>query len=199
MKPLRFTFDPERAILALAFFADAEVPDLTKLKAAKLFYFADKDHLLRHGRPILGDTYYCLDSGPIPSGALNIMNEAVTATPEEAPSHPIQDFLKSYLDVILRHHPVFRARRKPELDAFSESEVESLRRTVESYGALTAGQLIELTHREATWQTPNEGREPGHRADIPYQLFFENAGADATTMKALVEAEQEEREFVQSL
>jgi uncharacterized phage-associated protein len=199
MKPLRFTFDPERAILALTFFADAEVPDLTKLKAAKLFYFADKDHLLRHGRPILGDTYYCLDSGPIPSATLNIMNEAVTAAPEEAPPHPIQDFLTSYLEVVLRHYPVFRARRKPDLDAFSESEIESLRRTVQDYGAMTAGQLIELTHREATWLTSNEGREPGHRADIPYQLFFEGGGSDASTMKELVEAEQEERNFVQSL
>ena len=67
---------------ALAFFSQRGVTDLTKLKAAKLLFFADKLHLNRYGRPILGDCYFCLDHGPVPSFSLNEMNDALDVNPE---------------------------------------------------------------------------------------------------------------------
>ena len=45
-----------------------------KLKLVKLLYFADKYHLLKYGRQISGDSYFALPYGPIPSGALDILN-----------------------------------------------------------------------------------------------------------------------------
>src|SRR3990167_9391361 len=63
---LAFDFDATKLAQALAFLATS-VRDLSKLKAAKLLYFADKQHLLQHGRPIIGDRYFCLDCGPVPA------------------------------------------------------------------------------------------------------------------------------------
>lgn len=77
MSELKFNFSLDKLIHALALFSTYGVRDLTKLKAAKLLYFADKDHLLRFGRPIIGDVYYCLSYGPVPSVALNEMNDAI--------------------------------------------------------------------------------------------------------------------------
>jgi uncharacterized phage-associated protein len=56
-KRVRFQFDPEKFVDAVAYLAQA-CPSSTKLSICKLLYFADKEHLLRYGRPILGDHYY---------------------------------------------------------------------------------------------------------------------------------------------
>ena len=81
MAEIRFRFNLEKLVAFLGFFSAKGVSDLTKLKAAKLLYFADKDHLLKYGRPILGDVYFCLPYGPVPSVALNEMTDAI-ARPE---------------------------------------------------------------------------------------------------------------------
>ena len=67
MPRIRFQFSPSKLVQAIAYFAWKKVPQLTKLKTAKLLYFADKHHLLAHGRPILGDVYFCMPHGPVPS------------------------------------------------------------------------------------------------------------------------------------
>ena len=50
MGRLRFAFNEEKMIQALAFFSLRGIQDLTKLKAAKLLYHADKLHMNRYGR-----------------------------------------------------------------------------------------------------------------------------------------------------
>ena len=55
MGDIKFEFNLDKLIHAIAFFCAKGIQDLTKLKVAKLLYFADKKHLLEHGEPILGD------------------------------------------------------------------------------------------------------------------------------------------------
>ena len=69
MRRLSFRFNVDKLIQALTFLASKGVANLTKLRAAELLFFADKYHLRKFGRPILGDAYYCLDKSPIPSDA----------------------------------------------------------------------------------------------------------------------------------
>src|SRR6266849_2457700 len=84
MSRITFNFKLEKLVHALAYFSKNGVRNLTKLKAAKLLYFADREHLLRHGRPILGDVYFCLPYGPVPSLALNEMSDAIAAYSRES-------------------------------------------------------------------------------------------------------------------
>ena len=51
-----------------------QVSLVEQAEGSKLLYFADKSHLLGHGAPILGDVYWCMDYGPVPSFALNEMS-----------------------------------------------------------------------------------------------------------------------------
>ena len=67
---------------------------------------------------------------------------------------------------------MFEAKRPCDASVFSPSELEALRETVDLYGPKTAGQLIDLTHREATWLFANQGRPQGGRTPIFYELFF---------------------------
>src|SRR5258706_11420326 len=79
--PIRFKFDSEKLVRALAFFASRGVEDLDTLKSAKLLYFADRAHLLKYGRPIVGDDYYCMKNGPIPTNALGQIQDFLSRTP----------------------------------------------------------------------------------------------------------------------
>ena len=164
--PIRFKFDVEKLVASLCFFA-SNTKGLDKLKAAKLLYFADKYHLLKYGRPILGDTYFHLDYGPVPSVSLDIMNEAIAPYRLDIPQENLK-LLKDYLKVDPdKKHPVFEVKKQPDLDVLSESEVEALQETIKVYGGYTGPKLIDLTHREASW------RKTGKNEQIDYRLFFE--------------------------
>jgi uncharacterized phage-associated protein len=189
---IAFRFSLEKLINALAYFSDANVSHLTKLKAAKLLYFADKTHLLRHGRPILGDVYFCLPYGPVPSLALNEMNDAIAA-PEVDDSDR-----NAFLDVVevkkpeFGIHPVFQSRKRFDRNVFSQSELDVLHEVTNTFGGLSAGQLVTLTHEDPTWKVPNEGRNPDGRAAIPYELFFHGAPGSSQEILRLLQSEQED-------
>ena len=191
--PIRFKFDAEKFVAALTFFA-SKTRGVDKLKAAKLFYYADKYHLLRYGKPILGDIYYHLDYGPVPSKALDIMNEAID--PYRLPGMPQSnlDLLKHYLKVDAeKAHPTFEAKTTPDLDVFSESEVEALQETLKQYGRYSGRQLIDLTHREAPWLKTDRNEE------IDYRLFFEGAKDANPEAAEYLESLREHMELMFSL
>ena len=119
-RAIRFAFSLEKLIHSLAFFASAGVPDLTKLKAAKLLYFADKDHLLEHGRPILGDVYFCIQYGPVPSVALNEMNDAIETPEVESDAGRLAEALKVHKPLLgFGGHPTFQLRGTFDESVFS--------------------------------------------------------------------------------
>lgn len=178
MPQMQFQFDAAKLGQALAYLAGS-VSDLTKLKAAKLLYFADKYHLVRYGRPITGDRYYCLDHGPVPSASLNAIGDLLTPvrirlggrTLGTAMSQVLGQFL--HVDRRGRHPRLVAKVDADKLDALTATEREALDATSKRYGKLPAGQLIELTHKEKTWITANEGRQPGTSVEIAWELFLE--------------------------
>lgn len=195
---LRFRFNPEKLVQALAFFATHELPYLSKLKLAKLLYFADKYHLLRYGRPILGDQYYCLPLGPLPSQADNFMDEAeFSAQFDDVKPDPLFDEYL-WIDTSLKY-PEFRAKRECNLEVFSESELEALRATVREYGARSPMELVDLTHQQADYELANRGRPPHARSDMPYEFFFEGQPAEVQRVLQQARVEQEDRDFAEAL
>lgn len=192
--PIRFKFDPEKFVASLAFFA-SHAKGIDKLKAAKLFYYADKYHLLRYGKPILGDVYYHLDYGPVPSKALDIMNEAIDPYQLRGIPQSNLELFKKYLSVDAegKTHPTFEVKGEPDFDVFSESELEALRETVRQYGHYSGRQLIDLTHREAPWRKTERNEE------IDYCLFFEGAKDARPEAAGYLESLREHLEVMFSL
>jgi uncharacterized phage-associated protein len=195
MVDVQFRFDSEKLVQALAYLAHAKLRRLDKLKCAKLLYFSDKYHLLKYGRPILGDVYYCLENGPIPSASLNLMNSAIAPIKIRGVKFPFLELFDEYLSVDkTKKYPEFVSKRPPDLTVFSRSEVEALKATVEAYGRCSPWQLRELSHKDPTWTIPESGRIGG-RAEIPYALFFEGQPDDVREVWTLVEDDQEDRDF----
>lgn len=190
-KRITFRFEVKKLINALAFFA-GEVRDLDKLKAAKLLYLADKHHLIRYGRPILGDCYFRLDAGPVPSKSLDIMNSADDIIKANIPT-PNRDTFISKLKTTDHKYPRFQQKEAPDLSVFSPSEIESLKETLLKYGKLSSSKLITLTHKDATWQ------ETEQNAEIDYRLFFKKTPSARKEAFELMEFSQEDRDFLRDI
>src|SRR3990170_7537968 len=75
-KQITFEFNLDKFVNAVAYFAE-KTGGADKLKLKGLIYFADKYCLVRHGMPIIGDWYAKLPMGPVPSKALDILNDAI--------------------------------------------------------------------------------------------------------------------------
>lgn len=200
---IRFEFSLEKFAAAVAYMADiGKIHDLTKLKAAKLLFFADKAHLLRYGRPILGDRYVSMDHGPVPSTALDLMNRLIA--PDEI-DDPVREELRAKLAVhhvpFTKHHH-FRSRIHGEdvLRHLSSSECSVLDEVIATYGHKPVGALIELTHREYAWRESDKVRPHGSSAPMPYELFFEGEPTvESNALRQLAEVQQEDRDFIAAL
>ena len=58
----------------MAYLLEALGAGVDKLKLMKLLYISDREHFLRSGRPITGDSQYAMPFGPVPSNSLNLLN-----------------------------------------------------------------------------------------------------------------------------
>ena len=143
MTQIRFKFEPEKLVQALAFFAWRGVNDLDTMKAVKLLYFADRQHLLTYGRPILSDDYYCMKNGPIPTNALSQIQDALSPNP----TGDHDALFDEYLGVDrTKQYARFTSPKEPDLDVFSTSDLEVLNSVLDTYGSKSAWSLRELTH-----------------------------------------------------
>jgi uncharacterized phage-associated protein len=193
MGDIKFEFNLDKLIHAIAFFYANGINDLTKLKVAKLLYFADKRHLLEHGVPIIGDMYFCMQYGPVPSVAMNEMSEAINESEvsrdNESDYSLMNKVLRVRRGIFGNAYPRFEAKQDYDPNVFVASELAVLQTTTADYGQKTARQLVDLTHQEPTWKIANEGRSPNGRTLIPYELFFEGASQQSLRYLAKLKAE----------
>ena len=153
---LRFRFNPAKFVNAVAYLAHA-CPKSTKMTVCKLLYFADKEHLLKYGRPITGDTYYHLEHGQIPTRGLDMLRLR-----SDAASNALTE---KYVTVIGNYvHP----RRPVDKKVFSKSDIETLELIVREFGGMTAAQLRKRAHDELTYVESQEG------CPIDFSLFFKD-------------------------
>lgn len=192
----------EKIVHAIAFFASRGVRDLTKMKVAKLLYFADKAHLRRHGRLITGDTYFCMDHGPVPSVALALMDGALGKTSTDwARTEPL------FHRVLTVEHggqagdlAVFRARIEPDPDVFSDSDLEVLAEVCGRYGSMTASDLRNLSHLELDDIAAEAQRGGAKRQPMPIEGFLMGLPeVEKQEILGILESEDEDRRFVASL
>lgn len=191
-RQLSFPFESKKLAETIAFFAFHGVPDLTKLKAAKLVYFADRAHLLRFGRPIVGGHYFCMDKGPVPSEGLDTINAAAgNATSESARELAAKiHFRRAGLQI----HPRLVAKNPPNPEVFSESELQVLESVTSEFGRLPVGSLIEMSHAHEAWRKPDTSRASGSRAEMTYEAFFHENPLDAPILE-VAKIEQADRDF----
>jgi hypothetical protein len=117
MAMIRFRFAPAKALAALQWMLE-RVPGVDLHTALKTCYFADRDHLNKHGRPIFGATYRAMRFGPVPLEIYEMAKgEAIWLAELRLDRYPWR--LEGY-------HLERIGNEGPDLDCLSETDVQEL-------------------------------------------------------------------------
>lgn len=199
MAELHYHFDVDKLVNALAYLAtNPSVSDLTNLKAAKLLYLADRDHFFKFGRPIIGDSYVAMDLGPVPGATYNVLKSLDGRTEVDIETkNRVLDAIEIKKSFFQKYFRIF-AKRKPNLDVFSDSDIESLNIVISEFGKTPANELVDLTHQHKAYKVADARRQKGSSVPLPYELFFEDAPSGSTA-RELAELGQEGRDFAAKL
>ena len=138
-------------------YVSEQVPNMYNL--LKVLYFADKIHLSKYGRFIINDDHKALPKGPVPSFAYDLIKEW----------RGDGDFRIISIDQsfnVTPHHQI-KAQRTPDMDYFSESDVECLNEAIEKYGKLHYKQLERIGHNDPAYI---EAKESG-KNDIDIDMI----------------------------
>lgn len=148
---IRFQFNESKAIEALAYVAE-QWPGITPFYVSKVLFFADRDHLRDYGRPVIGDVYIAMDNGPVPSRIYDMIKGKLDFF---ADPHAVHEALR--VDKNGNYPKVF-AKRKVDLDQFSETDIAALRKAIEFCRGKSFSYLSGLTHQEEAWASaPRDG------------------------------------------
>ena len=144
------------------------------LKLIKLLYLADREALIRWGRPITYDTYVAMKHGPVLSGTLDVIKGRVRSSGEGGWHRHIER-VGDY-DVQVRTGAV------PATDLISPVEEGLLVEIAGKYGRLGKWDLVRLVHGFPEWvdpETMNQRALPIDTRDILRGAGFDEDDIDA--------------------
>jgi hypothetical protein len=143
-------YNKEKFVEALLFFAHNTKKEVYGvLKAMKLLYFSDLEHLRRCQRTITGDEYYRHMHGPVPLASYKLIEEN---SPKAAGKKMEFDFESAakIVPIPVEKGEQYRIipKRQPNRDVFSDSDLEVLQETAEVWRDATADQIKKGSYEE---------------------------------------------------
>ena len=150
-------FNAHAALAAILFILTRSACATTIHKACKLLYFAEKLHLERYGRQIVGDTYFALQHGPVPSEIYDAIKYADGRGHYLSLDKDLRDAFKRCIEV---RHNYLRARCEPNLDDLSRSDVRCLEQVIADYGNASFEERTSQSHDAAYSQTKRNAEIP---------------------------------------
>lgn len=145
----QFKVDERTAVEAILYIA-SKSKEPTFHRIFKLLYFADRLHLKRYGRFICGDTYFAMPEGPVPSRIYDILKAERNGMVVDGT--PLAD---GALEVV--HWYGIRPSREPDLDWFSDSDIECLDEAIEEYDCYSKDELSDMSH-DSAWKSAGLNR-----------------------------------------
>lgn len=142
MPNLRFKINWEKCLEGIHLMAERQ-EGITTFYVAKVFFFADKQHLLDWGRPISGDRYVAMENGPVPSNIYDLIKQ------KEYLADDLLDQFDARIEKRGRH---LYPRRSFIARALSPTDVEYLQDALDRYSHMSFAALSQLTHREKAWE-----------------------------------------------
>lgn len=189
----------KKATQALNFFAVKRDGRINKMKAIKLIFLADKLHLRKYGRPIIGDSYLAMKFGPVGSQTKNIA-ELSDRLPKVIASYA-RRYIKPTSD-----KNTFTSVSSVDFDLFSKTDMECLNSICEEFSDKDQFELADITHKYPEWSKHKRILDSGKKKSVEmnYSDFFLDANNDKifsqerkvlTLSKELFEEENEISSF----
>jgi len=165
---LRFQVSYEKATQALNFMATKDGGRISKLKAIKLIFLADRYHLRKYGRPVVGDQYFAMEHGPVPSVTKDLADKSRYLSDRE------KEYAERFIETDDDKRLTLSSVEDVDQDVFSDSDIEALNFVWKGYGSLEQWALKNITHAYPEWQVHQAelGAEGCQRTEMEYADFF---------------------------
>lgn len=150
-------FNEAKATEAAARLLKARGGKMSYLKLIKLLYFADREALLKWGRPITTDRYVSMDNGPVVSRIYGLIME------ERKPGS--QSYWRRHISEPKNYEVELLVREIPS-DELSKAEEKLLDEIFVQYGQMNRWELVRLSHELPEWQDPRGSAIPIEYRDI---------------------------------
>ena len=162
----------KKATQALNFFAQKKDGKINKMKAIKLIYLADRLHLRKYGRPIVGDMYWAMKLGPVGSQAKRVAE--LDTMPDG-----VLSYAKKYIKPVDDKKQSFISLQPVDTDLFSQTDLECLETIYEHFSDKDQFELAELSHQYPEWIKHARALKAGKkRVAMNYDDFFSDTEKD---------------------
>lgn len=170
-------FNARKAAQVAAFFANKQGEQIAVLKAVKLIYAADREHMRKFGHPILNDRLVSMPHGPANSLTLNFIDGNLQ-------SERWDEFICDRAGYNISAQKKFST---DELDELSDAELQTLEEIWRRLGALDKWEIRDWTHDNCPeWEDPD-----GSSATIPHERVLKFLGhARANELALELESER---------
>jgi len=179
MTPLRFKTRLEKCIQGIHFLA-LNYPGITQYYIGKVFFFADREHLLDWGRPISGDRYVAMEHGPVPSCIYDLLKDT-SGEPDEVVD-ALTERVEIRSDGNKRH---VYSRLDSDFPALSESDKEYLLAALQKYGKMSFKKLKELSHEDPAYE--EAWSHSGVNNEMNPELWLLRLAGGQAALEAVVE------------
>jgi uncharacterized phage-associated protein len=147
---MRFRFNERKAAQAAAHLLQLHGGRLNYMVLIKLLYLADRQVLLKCGRPLTGDRFVSMDHGPVLSIVLSLINMG---------RHERQSPWFEYISGPSEYE-VALLERNPDTDELSEYELQVLENVNAEFGDMDKWDLVEFIHTLPEWENPDGSSIP---------------------------------------
>jgi len=156
----------KKATQALNLLARKKDGKINKMKAIKLIFLADRLHLRKYGRPIVGDRYWAMKLGPVGSLTKNVAE--LSSISEEALT-----YAKKYIKPIDEKKQVITSLKQEDLSVFSKTDLECIESVYKKFSDKDQFELAEITHEFPEWIKHKKELDGGKkRVRMDYDDFF---------------------------
>lgn len=168
---ITFPFNSRKASEAVCWLVN-EHPGVDLYTIVKALYFADKEHLQRYGRPVVGDRYHAMEHGMVPSNTYRgLRGDRIYGDERDE----LVGLIESCIERKEEGEPRFYPRREPDLSLLSGSDQRALATGLEKCIGLSFEELRELAHTERAYREAWDNRQPNvHSVRMDYELVIDD-------------------------
>lgn len=157
---IRYNISHNKAIEAIVWLSNKQ-PGIDIYHVVKIIFFADKIHLNRYGRPLIGDTYRKMEYGPVPSVVKDLITKNMWLSPRQL------EKISKAITVDKDNYYKAQPNRDADLSYFSKSDLNCLSESFEKYKNSTFDELYIMTHQEPCYIEAEE------KGPIDYALMVD--------------------------
>ena len=120
MRPIiRFDINSNKGATFLETLLDKIGGKYNYMALLKLAFFADRYHLRNYARPVVGDIYYAMKLGPVPSNLKDIIE--------------LQDLFKANIQKTDNYIVELKSSKKIDLTQLSNSDMEAINFSIDNF------------------------------------------------------------------